>query len=593
MFLSQERVLREFDSRLPIITERELQAIFEHAPELREQLDTASINVSMSDVSGRLGTSSLEVSADSTTVKNIGFIELLKSFEKGFSTSQTKSSAMCVDASTTMEDIELEGIFPAQSGRHNIDTDLAENSSEGDGKELTFISMAQNLAEDKERNTQTKRKSSSEGDSDKNSQGLEDSDLMFKSANEDYVTVYDTDVERSTGDAKVAGQMVVSGTSVELCDPPSLEETSQTLTLTNFSSGSGSQSTDQGSQTDFSDELIHSPFQESVKRASHELIKSAKNSDSKTLDLTLQNIKHLEEHLAQSKEALEVSNRKRDNLLTVNNNLKELIKKELDKTHKDLASTKELTEKTKTCLKEYSLFILDEVKKLFESEKSTVVEMVSKTIREECEQEKNQLLDQLRQKKLESIQFCEELEKLRTEKEILSIKHKEETGNLLSSLEDYKMKLEEQQSMTAKQQESKSRFDEDQQIRFNAIITKLKKEKEQAVNLAHEKIRIIESELARESDKTRTLTRENEDLRQAKQLEAETFCEREKQLSSFLQKAEKDVDEMRMMLKQKEEQFEKTFEEEKSRALLVLEVERQMWEAEREKEKAAVAEQPE
>ena len=242
---------------------------------------------------------------------------------------------------------------------------------------------------------------------------------------------------------------------------------------------------------------------------------------------------------------------------------------------------------------ENSVFVLEEVVKLFEIEKCTLSESVSKSIREEYEVEKNQLFDTLQRKELERDQFRDEIEKLRTEKEIIAIKHKEEIGNLLSAMEDYKIKLEEQQSMTAKQHESKIRFDEDQQMRFNAIITKLKKEKEQAMNLAHDKLKRIEVELAQEIEKTRTLKCENENLLKAKQLEAETFSEREQQITSLLKKAENNLDEMRITSKQKEELFEKRVQEERSRALLMLEVERQMWEAEKEREKADIEEQPE
>lgn len=586
----QERVPRDFDERLPIITERELQVILDNAPELRSHLESASISVSMKDLSGRLG--SCITDDDHTDGPSVNNIEALKSFDKDFSVSQTKISAMCVDAFTTTEDEDHERIFKFENRREETVTVLAANASEEDCKELAFMSIGQDLAKEKEGSTETSRKNSSEGESKRNTSMLEDSDIMFKSANEDYVTVYDSDYEKALRDANVSNQMVVSGTIVELCDHPSLEETSQTLTITNPSSGSGSQSTEQGSQTDFN-EILHLPFQESSKRPSHEESKSADSSDSKTLGFTLQSIEHLEEHLALSRKELESSNRKRDSLQTKNKKLIALLKKELGETRKMLTSTKEMTAKLKTYSEENSVFVLEEVVKLFEIEKCTLSESVSKSIREEYEVEKNQLFDTLQRKELERDQFRDEIEKLRTEKEIIAIKHKEEIGNLLSAMEDYKIKLEEQQSMTAKQHESKIRFDEDQQMRFNAIITKLKKEKEQAMNLAHDKLKRIEVELAQEIEKTRTLKCENENLLKAKQLEAETFSEREQQITSLLKKAENNLDEMRITSKQKEELFEKRVQEERSRALLMLEVERQMWEAEKEREKADIEEQPE
>ena len=589
--LLQEKAPRDFDSRLPIITERELQGILEHAPELRQHLETSPINVSMRDISGRLGTSSSQDDViDGAGFKIFGFAEALKSF----SVSQTKTSIMSVDTSTQVEGTVTTGICSTKNESKVVGGDLTDNSSEGEVKVLRYMSVAQDLGGDTEGVTRTKRKSSSEGDSDKNSQGLEDSDLMFKSANEDYVTVYDTDIVREPSDGKPSGEMVISETSVELCDPPSLEETSQTLTLTSFSSGSGSQSTNQSSQTDFTDsDLVHTPFQESTKRPSHEVIKSGDTSDANALDLSVQNIKHLEEHLAKSKDALESSNRRRDNLLAMNRSLKELLQDQLGKTQDELASSKDTIEKLKTYSKECSVFILDEVKRRFESKKNDVIESTSKTMRDKFEQEKARLVDLLSKEELQRVQFSEELENIRMEKETLEGKYKEETDKLRLTLEDCKTKLEEQQSLTTKQYESKTRSDEDQQIRFNAIISKLKKEKEQAMNVAHEKLRSIEMELVKEREKTGLLTCENENLQQGTKLEAERFCERENELLASLQKAERNLEDMQSSFEQKEKQFGKRIEEEKSRALLLLEVERQMWEAEREKEKSAEVEQPE
>ena len=56
-------------------------------------------------------------------------------------------------------------------------------------------------------------------------------------------------------------------------------------------------------------------------------------------------------------------------------------------------------------------------------------------------------------------------------------------------LNEFKSKLDEHEGAAQKLQGSKSRYEEDQQIRFNAIMMKLKREKESALFQAQEKIK--------------------------------------------------------------------------------------------------------
>ena len=98
------------------------------------------------------------------------------------------------------------------------------------------------------------------------------------------------------------------------------------------------------------------------------------------------------------------------------------------------------------------------------------------------------------------------------------------------TVNEYKTKLEEHESAAQKVQESKSRYEEDQQIRFNAIMMKLKREKEQAVLQAQEKIKELKKLVEQQENDIKSLMMEKERVTGEYEHEREVFCGREQEL---------------------------------------------------------------
>lgn len=198
----------------------------------------------------------------------------------------------------------------------------------------------------------------------------------------------------------------------------------------------------------------------------------------------------------------------------------------------------------------------------FEKEKQAFLE-----IKMRLDLEKNEILDQLKQ--------------LQAEKEKSECRHREETEKLSEIVADYKAKLEEHEGAAQKLQESKSRFEEDQQIRFNAIMMKLKREKEHAVLQAQEKIKELKQIVEQQEKEVKSLAMEKERITEELGQVRSAFCKREQELVAALQDKESKILNSEILMKNKEAEFLQQIEKEKASTLALLQVERELWEANR------------
>ena len=91
-------------------------------------------------------------------------------------------------------------------------------------------------------------------------------------------------------------------------------------------------------------------------------------------------------------------------------------------------------------------------------------------------------------------------------------------------------KLRSTKGAVQKVQENKSRYEEDQQIRFNAIMMKLKREKENALFQAHEKIKELTQCVEQQEKDIKSLMMEKENVTGEYEQARGGFCLREQEL---------------------------------------------------------------
>lgn len=377
--------------------------------------------------------------------------------------------------------------------------------------------------------------------------------LFLRSAQEDYVTVVESDLE-----------------SKENKDSEG-RESCQTLTL----SGSGSQSNTASTQTDISldEKLICSEIFDGNTK---EQIQT--NEDKEMIEKLQNTIQELESEL--SKSCMEYRKTLEDNekLSTLNNNLKELIKTSLVGLRNDCQDSKDAINSFKSNFSQDVEIAWADVHKYVDKIKGNLSEMSTRTAKE-YEDIIKQLNEKHEQEIKELIQIKSQLEleknTIKLEKSAELAKVTNEVNQLQLMVEEYKAKCEEQQYALTRQKDVRVKTEEEQQTRFNSIIQSLTKEKKVIVGQLNEKVKAMEQELQKQYEKLTEYEVKNQTL--LKEQEYKTISLQEKDTN--LQILQAKLKEAETKWNQRESEFRDQLEKEKANALLLLEVERQMWEA--------------
>ena len=543
--LLQDKPPKGFDELLPIITERDLQELQEQIPELSTYLDSSPINISMKDETGNVsGLQSEEhknletiqfqpMFVGSRTVESMTY-KKASSVVTEMSVSEDKATQMSMDASTQVEWTVEEDECPTSKAEPELQVLSTQNLAfKEERTELSSKAADQETVWTGDGNgTHERKKSSSDSAS-------EESDLVFRSAHDDYVTVFETDLEGDPQERDVPLVSQLVGECQEQC-AALLNEASQTTTLTS----SGTPSTDQSTQTEHSFD-DNWPVQESgIQRglSQTDLEQQASDRSRQTsLDNMVERLSHLEACLSNTQEVLERTSAEKQQLQQANSNVREFVCRELQAIHNCLSKEKRLISEWDLQIKEDILEGISKVREIQEKDHNYIVQSITQRTKEECEKkmtqlnlefekEKNVFLEDKEKLECEKIEILKQLDQLRIDKETSEIQQQEESQKLTSLVEEYKAKLDEQQGTAQKVQENKSRFDEDQQIRFNAIIMKLKREKEQALSQAQEKLNELKSLLEQQEEGMKVLVMEKENIAQERKREHDEFCRREEDL---------------------------------------------------------------
>ena len=505
-----EKPSRPFDEQLPIITERDFQELQEQIPELAAYLETSSVSVSMKDETGKesclqmeelesLNTSSqLRGLLGRRTSDGVGDQKTASFAEMS---SSEKATQMSLDASTKVEwSCEKEEKTPVQElqGNQFYSTIGIPVVSEvtNVGKDTIREETSQCADDDK---TKERKKSSSDSASEKSSGLDEDSDSVFRSAHEDYVTVFGADLAVNLSENNLRPDFQPVGVLQEDCTAL-LDDASQMTTL----ASSGSQSlTDHSTQTEHSSDsnllITESGSQESCGKGSLD-VERVERTDQPMVNEMVERLKHVEEKLRTTQESLESVSSQREKLHHVNAKVRDCLKQEFAVFRQCLNECKKVIIDLESKMKEDVLIAVASVQEKGDFFRENVSGIVSRRTRDEFEKELAQFSSQFEQERnifqevkskleMEKSKLLEELKQLQTEKETTESLHKEEMQKLSLVLNEFKSKLDEHEGAAQKLQESKSRYEEDQQIRFNAIMMKLKREKESALFQAQEKIK--------------------------------------------------------------------------------------------------------
>lgn len=489
--------------------------------------------------------------------------ELVSTFV--ITSSISKVSAMSIDASTQAQ--WTEGGAREEDLRQGGSTTVEGHETEEERPvEMSITTQGTNektaTGSKDEPTVETQKTNGSSDTGSERSSGLDDNDL-FKSAHEDYVTVVDADLKVDL-EEQIPLAFESSGGSDDKVGVL-LGEISQTPTLTS----SETQIFDQSTQTD-------------------DLEGEASTSICESSPETASQLVHLEEQLTKT---LEASTASRDKLLESHRLLKDLLCKELP-ILKDahcrnkelvvtwLVETKRDMENALSTLKVREEERSRQVNSIMQGEREELEE-IQRQITRKCDEERKEFQEIRTKLECEKKSLLDDLKKLQIEKEGNESQHRSETERLSGIIQEYRSKYEAQQSTSQKLQEHKSRSEEDQQIRFNSIITKLKREKEQAVGQTLEKLKAVELQLEQQRERAQLAIEEKETLAQVKGDDGIKFQNREQELVASLKAAGAELQVAEKTLREKEQNFQQGLEEEKAKALLLLEVERQMWEAEK------------
>ena len=546
MSLFQEKPPRPFDEQLPIITERDLQELKDQIPELASYLESCSTNISMRDESGKssfLQSEELENLSSATLFPVIFGGRTSESITDKketsllaeMSSSENKATQMSMDASTQVEWTCNESeSSPVQDEQGPNELYCA--AKVPDISERTNLTMA---ASDNDESNERKKSNSDTGS--ERSSALDDSDLVFRSAHEDYVTVFDTNLAENLEEKELPPDIQPVGELQDDCTAL-LDDASQTPTL----GSSVTQSTDHSTQTECSSDsnlpIQESGLEESGKEATlvsdHQSFKRTSQSGTNEM---VERLEQLDEQLRTSEGCLEKANSINETLQQVNAKVRDCVKGEFEVIRQCLSDSKQLILEWDSKVKEDVLVTLGNLQQKVDLFKEQIIQNSTKRTREEFERELVHLNSQFEQEKgtflkvkskleIEKGKMLNELEQLQADKERSELQQRQENEKLIMIANEYKTKLEEHEGAVQKVQESKSRYEEDQQIRFNAIMMKLKREKEQAVLQEQEKIKELKQLVEKQENNIKSLVMEKErvagDFEQAR----DVFCGREQEL---------------------------------------------------------------
>ena len=545
-----EKPPRPFDEQLPIITERDFQELQEQIPELAAYLETSSVSVSMKDETGKesclqmeelesLNTSSqLQGLLGRRTSDGVGDQKTASFAEMS---SSEKATQMSLDASTKVEWGEKEEKTPVQElqGNQFYSTIGIPVVSEvtNVGKDTIREETSQCADDDK---TKERKKSSSDSASEKSSGLDEDSDSVFRSAHEDYVTVFGADLAVNLSENNLLPDIQPVGVLQEDCTAL-LDDASQTTTL----ASSGSQSlTDHSTQTERSSDsnllIAESGSQESCGKGSLD-VERVERTEQPMVNEMVERLKYAEEKLRTTQESLESASSQGEKLHHVNAKVRDCLKQEFAVFRQCLNECKKVIIDLESKMKEDVLIAVASVQEKGDFFRENVSGIVSRRTRDEFEKELAQFSSQFEQERnifqevkseleMEKSKLLEELKQLQTEKETTESLHKEEMQKLSFVLNEYKSKLNEHEGAAQKLQESKSRYEEDQQIRFNAIMMKLKREKESALFQAQEKIKELTQCVQEQEENLKSVMMEKEKVTEEYEQAHGAFLAREQEL---------------------------------------------------------------
>lgn len=448
------------------------------------------------------------------------------------SSSENKATQMSMDASTQVEwTCNESDSSPVQEEQGPIELCCAKDVP--DISEQTTYLIRQETAEASKDNGSNERKKSNSDTGSEKSSALDDSDLVFRSAHEDYVTVFDADLEEKelSPNVQPVGELQDNCTAL-------LDDASQTPTL----GSSVTQSTDHSTQTESSSDSRESGLENFGKEVT--LVSDRESFERSSQSLAnemVERLEQLEEQLRTSEGCLEKANSKNETLQQVNMKVRDCVKGEFDVIRQCLNDSKQLILELDSKVKEDVLVTVSNLQQKVDLFREQILQNAIKRTREEFERELVQLNSQFEQEKgsfleikskleLEKSEIQNKLEQLQADKEKSEFQQRQENEKLSLIVNECKAKLEEHEEAAQKIQESKSRYEEDQQIRFNAIIMKLKREKEQAVLQAQEKIKELKRLVEQQENDIESLVMEKERVTGVYEQERNVFCGREQEL---------------------------------------------------------------
>ena len=451
------------------------------------------------------------------------------------SSSENKATQMSMDASTqvdwTCDETESS---PVQEEQGPIELCCAKDVP--DISEQTSL-IRQETTEASKGNESNERKKSNSDTSSEKSSALDESDLVFRSAHEDYVTVFDADLEEKeiSPNIQPVGELRDNCTAL-------LDDASQTPTL----GSSVTQSTDHSTQTESSSDSNLTTQESGLENFGKEVTlvsdhESFERSNQSIANEMVERLEQLEEQLRTSEGCLEKANSKNETLQQLNVKVRDCVKGEFDVIRQCLSDSKRLILELDSKVKEDVLVTVSNLQQKVDLFREQIIQNAIKRTREEFERELVQLNSQFEQEKgsfleikskfeLEKSEIQNKLDQLQADKENSEFQQRQENEKLSMIVNECKAKLEEHEEAAQKIQESKSRYEEDQQIRFNAIIMKLKREKEQAVLQAQEKIKELKQLVEKQEHDIESLVMEKERVTGVYEQERNVFCGREQEL---------------------------------------------------------------
>ena len=448
------------------------------------------------------------------------------------SSSESKATQMSMDASTQVEwtGQENENI-PIQE--EQSPTELYCTQSVPTINEPTNM-IRQETTEGSDDNESNGRKKSNNSDTaSEKSSALEDSDLIFRSAHEDYVTVFDE--KELPPDIQPIGELQEDCTAL-------IDDASQTPTL----ASSGTQSTDNSTQTEGSSDG-NWPIQESGLGEFFEETtldsdrQSFERTSQSTVNEMVERLEQLEEQLRTTQGSLDKANSEKESLQQVNTKVRDCVKDEVEVIRQCLVDSTRLILEWDSKVKEDVIVAVGKLQQRGDLFREQVDQNATKRTREDFERELVQLNSQFEEEKstllemkskleLEKGEILNKLQQLQDEKERSEFQHREENEKLNMIASECKAKLDEHEGVAQKHQESKSRYEEDQQIRFNAIMMKLKREKEHAVLQSQEKIKELKQLVEQQNKDMKSLVMEKERVTGDYEQARDAFCGREQEL---------------------------------------------------------------